>query len=214
MNHSLFLAVIASSCPAMEINDPWILHKAVKKFDLEKVNELLAAKKVLVNATNRNLETALHVICSTECDAVVPEIGARRLEICKSLIAHGAEVNSVDRYGETPFFNIFCYGPKIINPRAPNGGHEETVLNCFLEQRKQIIALLVANHCNTKHINNTGLTAFYKACQKNDTFLKKLIDYAKECNLNGCEKIDDPKQPLLAAFQSDGNVCYEFCVIS
>ncbi len=216
MKYKAFLSLIVATSHAMEINDPWILHKTVKKFDIEKVNELLAAKKVSVNATNSNRETPLHVICSVECDAVVPEIGEKRVAICKNLIANGAEVNSVDRHGETPFFNVFCYGPKIINPREQNGGHEEEVLTCFLEQRKEIISLLVVNQCNTEHTNSTGLTAFYKACQKNDAFLKKLIAYAKSMELKGIEKIDDPRQPLfgLGALQSDGNICYEFCSIS
>jgi ankyrin repeat protein len=144
-------ALIQAGCKIDDINNALI--SAAETGHLNIVKELLKASGINVNYKNERADTPL-----------ITAIKKGHLGIVKELIQAGANVNDVDRYGNTPLIIA-------VDHACPLSQFSQQAQEKFVsrwEQRAEIIQILLKKKANVNHTNKDGNTALMQAIENHD----------------------------------------------
>ena len=174
----LIFSITISSIKAQEI------HKAVKAGDLSKVQELIEADSTLIEIIDTQGNTPLNLACFDE------ETWKKQPTIAKFLIDAGANVNTKNKFGNTPLHAV-CLGSGpdfvLVQLLVANGAdinaknnHGGTPLNSVVTLGYLEVANFMIKHGadvnNYDSVFNSNVLNLAISFNKNDSIAKLLIE--------------------------------------
>jgi ankyrin repeat protein len=127
--------------------------------DTAKAEQLLAQQPALLNARWMHNETVLHFLAIEDYEAAV-----------HFLLAHGAAVNTVNEFGDSPLVDMAHLGQTRIaqalltagaNPNGPSTPHRECPLHYAAEKgNRALVTLLLDAGADPRYVNSYGETVF------------------------------------------------------
>lgn len=141
-----------------------ILHKAVYDQNISKVQEIVAAKSIDIDAKSKSNLSALHMA-----------IKQRDFEIVRFLVESGAEVNIQDGLGFSPLYyavvqNLYDISKYLLkheaNPNLQNHIGNAPLHQIAFKGKLELMDLLLEHGANVNLKNNNGLKPLHFA-QKN-----------------------------------------------
>ena len=197
-----------------------IYYKNKKAISVAVLNQQISNEKFRILVNTDCLNNSKRKICNKIDKYLINECNKKNINIhiIKFLVEHGANLNSKDKFHETPLFGACSNGNEaavkylvkhgaIINER--NYDNETILFNACKNGNEVIVKYLVEHGADINSVSYIGETALFNACKsESEAIVKYLVEQGAEVNIEDWNGYT----PLSIIFKKGNEVIVKYLV--